>query len=205
MLLPFSMPNGRWYLIMINERSITSSHLSNLLLLFGVAEATGLNLHYHIWHSFWPGTPLTHITFLGLLQSSYYSRLTNVHKFIKQTNVHHHRHLIFLPTLLTQAVSLVGDAEKFLMHQKDALQTALARLLVKKKVKTPQDLVDLYRIPGLCVSLIYFILCFKLSMCFNGLIFSRAPASHQLVMPLNHLSASFILATQMPYYWFHYL
>ena len=35
---------------MINERSITSSHLSNLLLLllFGVAEATGLNLHYHI-------------------------------------------------------------------------------------------------------------------------------------------------------------
>ena len=48
MLLPFSMPNGRWYLITINERSITSSHLSNLLLLFGVAEATGLNLHYHI-------------------------------------------------------------------------------------------------------------------------------------------------------------
>ena len=207
MLLPFSMPNGRWYLITINERSITSSHLSNLLLLllFGVAEATGLNLHYHIWHSFWPGTPLTHITFLGLLQSSYYSRLTNVHKFIKQTNVHHHRHLIFLPTLFTQAVSLVGDAEKFLMHQKDALQTALARLLVKKKVKTPQDLVDLYRIPGLCVSLIYFILCFKLSMCFTAFIFSHAPASHQLVMPLNHLSASFILATQMPYYWFHYL
>lgn len=68
-----------------------------------------------------------------------------MHKFIKQTN------LIFLPTLLTQAVSLVGDAEKFLMHQKDALQTALARLLVKKKVKTPQDLVDLYRIPGVCV------------------------------------------------------
>ena len=56
-----------------------------------------------------------------------------------------------MPTLLTQAVSLVGDAEKFLMHQKDALQTALARLLVKKKVKTPQDLVDLYRIPGVCV------------------------------------------------------
>jgi len=88
------------------------------------------------------------------------------------------------------------------MHQKDALQTALARLLVKKKVKTPQDLVDLYRIPGVCVSLIviYFILCFKLSMCFNGLIFSHAPASHQLVMPLNQLSARFILATQMPYY-----
>ena len=109
-----------------------------------------------------------------------------------------------MPTLLTQAVSLVGDAEKFLMHQKDALQTALARLLVKKKVKTPQDLVDLYRIPGVCVCvsliLIYFILCFKLSMCFNGLIFSRAPASHQLVMPLNQLSARFILATQMPYY-----
>lgn len=72
----------------------------------------------------------------------------------KQRNVHHHHHhqqLIFVPILLAQAVSLVGDAEKFLMHRKDALQTALARLLVKKNVKTPQDLVDLYRIPGVCV------------------------------------------------------
>lgn len=72
----------------------------------------------------------------------------------KQRNVHHHHHhqqLIFVPILLAQAVSLVGDAEKFLMHRKDALQTALARLLVKKNVKTPQDLVDLYRIPGVFV------------------------------------------------------
>ncbi|XP_030944249.1 probable 28S rRNA (cytosine-C(5))-methyltransferase isoform X2 [Quercus lobata] len=56
-------------------------------------------------------------------------------------------YIITYDILFGQAVSLVGDAEKFLMHQKDALQTALARLLVKKKVKTPQDLVDLYRIP----------------------------------------------------------
>lgn len=47
-----------------------------------------------------------------------------------------------------QAVSLVGDAETFLMHRKDALQSALAQLLVKKKVKTAQDLVHLYQIPG---------------------------------------------------------
>lgn len=50
-----------------------------------------------------------------------------------------------------QAVSLVGDAEVFLMHRKDALQSALAQLLVKKKVKTAQDLVHLYQIPGVCV------------------------------------------------------
>jgi hypothetical protein len=50
-----------------------------------------------------------------------------------------------------QAVSLVGDAEVFLMHRKDALQAALAKLLVKKKVKTAQDLVQLYQIPGVCV------------------------------------------------------
>ncbi|XP_023920495.1 25S rRNA (cytosine-C(5))-methyltransferase NSUN5 isoform X2 [Quercus suber] len=56
-------------------------------------------------------------------------------------------YIITYDILFGQAVSLVGDAEKFLMHQKDALQTALARLLVKKKVKTPQDLVDLYHIP----------------------------------------------------------
>ncbi|XP_023908221.1 25S rRNA (cytosine-C(5))-methyltransferase NSUN5 isoform X1 [Quercus suber] len=56
-------------------------------------------------------------------------------------------YIITYDILFGQAVSLVGDAEKFLMHQKDALQTALARLLVKKKVKTPQDLVDLYQIP----------------------------------------------------------
>ncbi|KAF3947041.1 hypothetical protein CMV_026771 [Castanea mollissima] len=56
-------------------------------------------------------------------------------------------YIITYDILFGQAVSLVGDAEKFLMHRKDALQTALARLLVKKNVKTPQDLVDLYRIP----------------------------------------------------------
>ncbi|KAG6672562.1 hypothetical protein I3842_16G064000 [Carya illinoinensis] len=45
------------------------------------------------------------------------------------------------------AVSLVGDAEKFLMQWKDALQLALARLLVKEKVKTVEDLVNLNQIP----------------------------------------------------------
>ena len=52
-----------------------------------------------------------------------------------------------------QAVSFAGDVEKYLMHQKDAIQTALARLLVSKKVKTAKDLVDLYQIPGVCLKL----------------------------------------------------
>lgn len=42
-----------------------------------------------------------------------------------------------------------GDAEKFLMGRKVALQSALARLLVSKKVKQVDDLVDLYQPPGM--------------------------------------------------------
>lgn len=49
-----------------------------------------------------------------------------------------------------QAVSLVGDVEVFLMHRKDAIQAALAQQLVKKKVKTAKDLVQLYQMPGVC-------------------------------------------------------
>ncbi|XP_059453103.1 25S rRNA (cytosine-C(5))-methyltransferase NSUN5 [Corylus avellana] len=56
-------------------------------------------------------------------------------------------YIITYDILFGKAVSLVGDAEVFLMHRKDALQAALAQLLVKKKVKTAQDLVQLYQIP----------------------------------------------------------
>ncbi|CAN1120828.1 25S rRNA (cytosine-C(5))-methyltransferase NSUN5 [Linum perenne] len=42
-----------------------------------------------------------------------------------------------------------GDAEKFLMRRKDALQTALAKLLVSKKVKHVDDLVSLYQPPDI--------------------------------------------------------
>lgn len=45
------------------------------------------------------------------------------------------------------------------MQWKDALQLALARLLVKEKVKTVEDLVNLNQIPGLylwiCVYSLY--------------------------------------------------
>lgn len=56
-------------------------------------------------------------------------------------------YIITYDILFGQAVSFAGDVEKYLMHQKDAIQTALARLLVTKKVKTAKDLVDLYQIP----------------------------------------------------------
>ncbi|KAH0990207.1 hypothetical protein GBA52_001690 [Prunus armeniaca] len=45
--------------------------------------------------------------------------------------------------------SAVGDAEKFLMRRKEALQAALARLLVKKKVKSVEELIALYDIPDI--------------------------------------------------------
>ncbi|KAK3041714.1 hypothetical protein RJ639_000638, partial [Escallonia herrerae] len=50
------------------------------------------------------------------------------------------------------ATSLVGDAEKFLLLRKDALQSALAKLLVRKRANHLEDLMALYHIPGMCVS-----------------------------------------------------
>ncbi|KAH9805165.1 25S rRNA (cytosine-C(5))-methyltransferase NSUN5 [Citrus sinensis] len=49
--------------------------------------------------------------------------------------------------LFGQEISLVGDAEKFLMLHKGAIQSALARLLVRNKVKSIEDLMALYQTP----------------------------------------------------------
>lgn len=56
------------------------------------------------------------------------------------------------------------------MHWKDALQLALARLLVKEKVKTAEDLVNLHQIPGLYLCMSVYSLC---SSFFYFFIFSR--------------------------------
>jgi hypothetical protein len=78
-----------------------------------------------------------------------------------------------------QAVSLVGDAEVFLMHRKDALQSALAQLLVKKKVKTAQDLVQLYQIPGgwVCVGAHAMRLFITVDFMFESLVMLTCKAS----------------------------
>ncbi|XP_068330671.1 25S rRNA (cytosine-C(5))-methyltransferase NSUN5 [Pyrus communis] len=47
--------------------------------------------------------------------------------------------------------SAIGDAEKYLMRRQEALQSALARLLVKKKVKKVEDLIALYEIPDISI------------------------------------------------------
>lgn len=51
--------------------------------------------------------------------------------------------------LFGQATSSTGDAEKFLLRRKDALQAALARLLVKKKVKSVEELIALDQTPDI--------------------------------------------------------
>lgn len=51
------------------------------------------------------------------------------------------------PSRLPKGISLVGDAEKFLMLHKGAIQSALARLLVRNKVKSIEDLMALYQTP----------------------------------------------------------
>ncbi|KAM7493488.1 hypothetical protein LguiB_028097 [Lonicera macranthoides] len=58
-------------------------------------------------------------------------------------------YIITYDILFGQAALLVGDAEKFLLLRKDALQSALARLLVRKKVKNIEDLKVLYQIPDI--------------------------------------------------------
>ena len=46
--------------------------------------------------------------------------------------------------------SSTGDAERFLLLRKEALEAALSRLLVKKKVKTVEELIALDQTPGWC-------------------------------------------------------
>ncbi|KAI3991867.1 hypothetical protein MKX01_012812 [Papaver californicum] len=54
-------------------------------------------------------------------------------------------YIIAYDILFGQAtVVLAGDAENFLLRRKDALQSALAKLCVKKKVKRVEDLLLLY-------------------------------------------------------------
>uniref|UniRef100_A0A7N0V5A0 SAM-dependent MTase RsmB/NOP-type domain-containing protein n=1 Tax=Kalanchoe fedtschenkoi TaxID=63787 RepID=A0A7N0V5A0_KALFE len=55
-------------------------------------------------------------------------------------------YIIVYDILFGQENSLVGDAEKFLVLRKNALQTSLARLLVKKKVSSVDHLLALYQI-----------------------------------------------------------
>ncbi|KAL8113504.1 hypothetical protein AgCh_020724 [Apium graveolens] len=52
-------------------------------------------------------------------------------------------YLITYDILFGQNVALVGDAEKFLLHKKDALLSALAQILVKNRAKNVKDLMAL--------------------------------------------------------------
>ncbi|GFQ02614.1 probable 28S rRNA (cytosine-c(5))-methyltransferase [Phtheirospermum japonicum] len=51
-------------------------------------------------------------------------------------------YIITYDILFGQEVSLMGDAEKYLMLKKDALQSALSRILKRKRAKNVGDLVD---------------------------------------------------------------
>ncbi|XP_043721241.1 25S rRNA (cytosine-C(5))-methyltransferase NSUN5 [Telopea speciosissima] len=53
-------------------------------------------------------------------------------------------YIITYDILFGQAIVLLGDAEKFLLLRKDALQSTLAQILVRKKVKDVKDLLLLY-------------------------------------------------------------
>ncbi|KAK9273258.1 hypothetical protein L1049_018065 [Liquidambar formosana] len=56
-------------------------------------------------------------------------------------------YIITYDILFGQVISFhLAMQEKFLMLRKDALQSALARLLVRKKVKSFEDLMSLYQI-----------------------------------------------------------
>ncbi|XP_020204711.1 probable 28S rRNA (cytosine-C(5))-methyltransferase isoform X2 [Cajanus cajan] len=50
-----------------------------------------------------------------------------------------------------KAVSLVGDAEKFLMRHQDALRSTLKQLLLQRNVKTVKQLIDLHHGPDVSV------------------------------------------------------
>ncbi|OMO86509.1 Bacterial Fmu (Sun)/eukaryotic nucleolar NOL1/Nop2p [Corchorus olitorius] len=56
-------------------------------------------------------------------------------------------YIITYDILFGQEISFIGDAEKFLVQRKSSLRSALARLLVRKKVKSIEDLIDFYQTP----------------------------------------------------------
>ncbi|XP_050220378.1 25S rRNA (cytosine-C(5))-methyltransferase NSUN5 [Mercurialis annua] len=54
-------------------------------------------------------------------------------------------YIIAYDILFSQEISLAGDVEKLLLRRKNDLQKALAKVLVRKKVKNVDDLLALYR------------------------------------------------------------
>ncbi|XP_020204710.1 probable 28S rRNA (cytosine-C(5))-methyltransferase isoform X1 [Cajanus cajan] len=60
-------------------------------------------------------------------------------------------YIIVYDILFGQAVSLVGDAEKFLMRHQDALRSTLKQLLLQRNVKTVKQLIDLHHGPDVSV------------------------------------------------------
>lgn len=86
--------------------------------------------------------------------------------------------------------SAVGDAEKFLMRRKEALQAALARLLVKKKVKSVEELIALYDIPGVYVCVWLHIIIFTFILL--SLLFS-CRATRVKLMEINYVDLQFCI------------
>ncbi|RZC15162.1 putative 28S rRNA (cytosine-C(5))-methyltransferase isoform B [Glycine soja] len=60
-------------------------------------------------------------------------------------------YIIVYDILLGQAVSLVGDAEKYLMRHQDALRSTLKQLLLQRNVKTVKQLIALHQVPDISV------------------------------------------------------
>ncbi|CAL0305759.1 unnamed protein product [Lupinus luteus] len=56
-------------------------------------------------------------------------------------------YIIVYDILFGQAVSLVGDAEKYLMRHKEALHSSLKQLMIQRKVKDVKQLVALHQVP----------------------------------------------------------
>ncbi|CAJ1973564.1 unnamed protein product [Sphenostylis stenocarpa] len=60
-------------------------------------------------------------------------------------------YIIVYDILFGQAVSLVGDAEKYLVRHEDALRSTLKQLLLQKNVKTVKQLIALHEVPDVSV------------------------------------------------------
>ncbi|KAK6912844.1 SAM-dependent methyltransferase RsmB/NOP2-type [Dillenia turbinata] len=71
---------------------------------------------------------------------------------VKQLHCRRQEELMYIITydiLFSEFISLAGAAEEFLFSRKNALQTALARILVKKKVRRVEDLAELHQTPDI--------------------------------------------------------
>jgi predicted RNA-binding protein with PUA-like domain len=100
---------------------------------YGIAEATGIDVHNNLRHSLRRGDC-----------NFFFPLISNTIEILG---------LIYLClSVNSQSVISTGDAEKFLWRRREELVNAVASILKQRKLKNVQELIALHQTPGACES-----------------------------------------------------